>query len=118
MLLLEVGWNTLHDLLGLCLVVNGMSVQVAWSAELQLGDVILLSLLDCDLFCLREELLLSSHDLDELLQIFDFLWLHLQITVRLMTATGNAALQTSQLVEDDLSKFGAPKMKKLTICPC
>ena len=78
-LLLEVRWDTLHDFLCLCLVVDLVGEEVAWRAEFQLGDVALLAFLDCDLFCLREEFLLSPHDLDELLQIFDFLWLHLQI---------------------------------------
>ena len=76
MVFLESWWDTLHDFFSLLLVVNLVSEQVARSAELQLGNVVLLALLDCDLFCGREELLLSSHDLDELLQIFDFLWLH------------------------------------------
>ena len=76
MVFLESRWNTLHDFLGLLLVVNLVSEQVAGSSQLQLGDAVLFALLDCDLFCGRKELLLSSHDLDELLQIFDFLWLH------------------------------------------
>ena len=76
MFLLEVGWDALHDLICLCLVVNGMSVEVAWGPKLQLGDVIPVTLLDCDLFCLREVFLLPSHDFDELLQIVDSLWLH------------------------------------------
>ena len=76
MLLLEVGWDALHDLLGLCLVVNGMSVEVAGGSEFQLGDVIPVTLLDCDLFCLRKVFLLPSHDFDELLQIVDSLWLN------------------------------------------
>ena len=76
MVFLESRWNTLHDFLGLLLVVNLVSEQIAGSSQLQLGDAVLFALLDCDLFCGREELLLSSHDLDELLQIFDFLWLN------------------------------------------
>ena len=76
MVFLESRWNTLHDFLGLLLVVNLVSEQVAGSSQLQLGDAVLFALLDCDLFCGRKELLLSSHDLDELLQIFDFLWLY------------------------------------------
>ena len=79
MFFLEVGWDTLHDLLSLCLVVNLVGEEIARRAEFQLSDVALLVFLDCDLFCRREEFLLSSHDLDELLQIFDFLWLNLQI---------------------------------------
>ena len=76
MVFLESWWDTLHDFFSLLLVVNLVSEQVARSAELQLGNVVFLALLDCDLFCGRKELLLSSHDLDELLQIFDFLWLY------------------------------------------
>ena len=79
MVFLESRWNTLHDFLGLLLVVNLVSEQVAGSSQLQLGDAVLFALLDCDLFCLREEFLLSPHDLDELLQIFNFLWLHSQM---------------------------------------
>merc|ERR1711893_41880 len=56
---LESRWNTLHDFLGLLLVVNLVSEQVAGSSQLQLGDAVLFALLDCDLFCGREELLLS-----------------------------------------------------------
>ena len=80
MVFLESWWDTLHDFFSLLLVVNLVSEQVARSAELQLGNVVLLALLDCDLFCGRKELLLSSHDLDELLQIFDFLWLYINMS--------------------------------------
>ena len=76
MFFLEVGRDALHNLLCLGLVIDLVGVDVLWCAELQLSDRALLALLDCDLFCGRKELLLSSHDLDELLQIFDFLWLY------------------------------------------
>ena len=76
MFLLEVGWDALHDLVSLCLVINGMSVEVFGSPQFQLGDVVLVTLLDCDLFCLGKVLLLPPHDFDELLQIVNSLWLH------------------------------------------
>ena len=75
MLLLEVWWDGLHDLLGLGGVVNLEGVEVLGRTELELGNGGLLVLLDSDLFSLGKVLLLSSHDLDEFLQVFDFLWL-------------------------------------------
>ena len=74
-LFLEVGRDGLHDLLGLGLVINGVSVKVPGSAELQLGDTSLFILLDCDLIGLGEVVLFPSHHLDEFFQIFDFLGL-------------------------------------------
>ena len=50
-----------------------MRVQVAGRAELQLGDTRLLVLVDCDLSGTRQELLLLTHHLNELFQIFNFL---------------------------------------------
>ena len=75
MLLLEVGWDRLHDLLSLTLVVDGVCVEVPGRAELQLGDTSLPVLLDCDLIGLGEALLFPPHHLDEFFQIFDFLGL-------------------------------------------
>ena len=75
MLLLEVWWDGLHDLLGLGGVVDLEGEEVLGGAELELGNGGLLVLLDSDLFSLGKVLLLSSHDLDEFLQVFDFLWL-------------------------------------------
>lgn len=72
---LEVGRNGLHDLLSLVLVVDHQSVEVSGGSELEFSHVGPVVLLDSDLFGLREMLLLSSHDLDELLQILDFLGL-------------------------------------------
>ena len=72
---LEVGGNGLHDFLSLCLVVDHQGVQVPGGSELEFSDSGLLVLLDSDLFGLGEMLLLSPHDLDELLQILDFLGL-------------------------------------------
>ena len=74
-LLLEVGWDGLHDLLSLALVVDGVRVQVLGGAELQLRDASLFILLDCDLIGLGEVVLLPSHHLDELFQVFDLLGL-------------------------------------------
>ena len=76
LLLLEVWWDALHDLLGLGGVVDLEGVKVLGSAQLELGNRGLLVLLDSDLFSLGQVLLLSPHDLDEFLQILDFLWLH------------------------------------------
>ena len=85
-LLLEVGRDRLHDLLSLGLVIDGVSVQVFGRAKLQLGDSSLSILLDCDLIGLGEILLLPSHHLDELFQIFDFLGLQKrQIPISLST---------------------------------
>ena len=75
MLLLEVWWDGLHDLLGLGGVVDLKGEEVLGGTELELGNGGLLVLLDSDLFSLGKVLLLSSHDLDEFLQVFDFLWL-------------------------------------------
>ena len=74
-LLLEVGGNGLHDLLGLALVVDRVRVQVLGGAELQLRDASLFILLDCDLIGLGKVGLLPSHHLDEFFQILDFLGL-------------------------------------------
>ena len=74
-LLLEVGWDGLHDLLSLALVVDGVRVQVLGGAELQLRDASLFILLDCDLIGLGEVVLLPPHHLDELFQVFDLLGL-------------------------------------------
>ncbi len=73
--LLEIGRNALHDLLSFGRVVDLQSVEVLRSTQLELGDGGLLVLLDSDLFGLGKVLLLSSHDLDEFLQVLDFLWL-------------------------------------------
>ena len=76
MLLLKVWWDGLHDLLGLGGVVDLEGEEVLGGTELELGNGGLLVLLDSDLFSLGEVLLLSPHDLDEFLQVLDFLWLH------------------------------------------
>ena len=73
---LEVGGNGLHDFLSLLLVVHHQCVQVPGGSKLEFSHVGPLVLLDSDLFGLGEMLLLSPHDLDELLQILDFLGLH------------------------------------------
>ena len=75
LVLLEVWRNALHDLVGFGRVVDFERVEVLGSAQLELGDVGLLVLLDSDLIGLGKVLLLSSHDLDELFEVFDFLWL-------------------------------------------
>ena len=75
MLFLEVWWDALHDLLSLGSVINLKGVKVLGCAQLELGNCGLLVFLDRDLFSFGQVLLLSSHDLDEFLQIFDFLGL-------------------------------------------
>jgi len=70
------GWDRLHDLLGLVLVVDLEREQVLGSSKLELGRGRLLVLLNGDLVSLGQVLLVSSHDLDEFLQVLDFLWLH------------------------------------------
>jgi hypothetical protein len=47
-----------------------------WGSELELGDVGLLVLLDGDSVSGWQMLVISSHDLDEFLQVLDFLWLY------------------------------------------
>ena len=79
MFLLEVWWDALHDLLGLGGVIDLEGVQILGGAQLELGNGGLLVLLDSDLFSLGEVLLFSPHDLDEFLQVFDFLRLDLLI---------------------------------------
>ena len=75
LLLLEVWWDALHDLLSFGRVVNLESVKILGGSELELGDRGSLALLDSDLFGLGLVLALSSHDLDELLQVLNFLGL-------------------------------------------
>ena len=72
LLLLEVWGDGLHDLVSLGDIVDHQSVEVLGSSELELGDVSLLGFLDSDLFGLGKVLLLSSHDLDEYLEVFNF----------------------------------------------
>ena len=76
MVLLEGWWDALHDLLSLGSVLNSVGVKVTWSAQLQLGLLSLLALLDCDLLCFWEVFLFPPHHLDKFFKIFDFLWLH------------------------------------------
>ncbi len=74
-LLLESGRDRLHDLLGLDLIVDLQGEQVSGGSQLELCDAVSLVLLDSDLLSAGQALLLSAHDLDELLQILDFLGL-------------------------------------------
>jgi hypothetical protein len=73
LLLLEVRRDRLHDLLSSRDVVDHQSVEEFGGSELELGDRVLLVLLYSDLFRFREVLLLTTHDLDELLEVLDFL---------------------------------------------
>jgi hypothetical protein len=65
----------LHDFLCLNLIVHFQSEEVSGGSELELSDAVSFIVLDCDLFGTWQVLLFSSHNLDEFLQVFDFLWL-------------------------------------------
>lgn len=66
----------MHDLFGLDLIINLESEKVSGCSELELSDAVSLVLLDSDLLGTWEILLLSSHNLDEFLQVLNFLGLH------------------------------------------
>ncbi len=74
-LLLEGGGNGLHDLLSLDLIVNLEGEEVSGGSQLELCDAVSLVLLDSDLLSAGQGLLLSTDDLDELLQILNLLGL-------------------------------------------
>ena len=76
LLLLESRRDGLHDLLSLDLIVDLEGEEVARSSQLELSDPVSLVLFDSDLLSTRQVLLLSAHDLDELLQVLDLLRLH------------------------------------------
>jgi hypothetical protein len=80
LLLFEVWGDALHDLLGLGRVVDLEGEEVLGGTKLELGDGVLLVLLDSDLFGLGEVLPLSAHNLDELLQILNFLGLEERVS--------------------------------------
>ena len=71
-------WDRLHDLVSLGLVINLEGEQVPGSSELELGGGALSVLLDGDSVGGGQVLLLASHDLDELLEVFDFLGLQIE----------------------------------------
>ena len=73
--LLEGERNGLHDLLSLDLIIDLEGEQVPGGSELELCDAVSLVLLDSDLLGAGQVLLLSTHDLDELLQVLDLLGL-------------------------------------------
>ena len=66
----------MHDLLGLSSVIYFQSIEVLRCAKLELGNRGLLVLLDSNLLSLGKVLLFSPHDLDEFLQVFNFLGLY------------------------------------------
>ena len=74
-LLLEGGRNGLHDLLSLDFIVNLECEEVSGGSQLELCDAVSLVLLDSDLLSAGQGLLLSTHDLDELLQVLNLLGL-------------------------------------------
>ena len=69
----------MHDLIGLDLIINLESEKVSGCSQLELCDAVLLVLLDSDLLGTWEILLLSSHNLDEFLQVLNFLWLYTKL---------------------------------------
>ena len=72
-MLLDVGRDALDDFVGMTFVVYDVSVQVAGRAQLELGGLPFLALLDGDFACAGEVLVLISHQLDEILQFLDLL---------------------------------------------
>ena len=81
--MLLTGRNRVHDLLSLLLVVNFKGKEVLWSSQLELSNIALLVVFNDDFFGFWEVLLLSPHDLNEFLQVLDFLWLKKQESQRL-----------------------------------
>jgi len=74
--LLQVWGDALHDLVSLGGIINLESVEILGRAKLELGKLVLLVLLDSDLFGLGQVLALPAHDLNEFLQVFNFLGLN------------------------------------------
>ena len=72
---LEVRGNGFDNLLGLNLIVDLVGVEISGRSELELCDIVFLVLLDNDLLSNGQFLVLSSHDLDEFLELLDFLGL-------------------------------------------
>ena len=70
------GWDGVHDFLSFLLIINFESEEVPWSSKLELGGIALLVVFNDDFLGFWQVLLLSSHDLDEFLQVLDFLWLY------------------------------------------
>ena len=75
-ILLDIGWNTLDDLVGVALVTHGVRVQIARCAQLELCRVASLAFLDGNFARWSEMLVFIPHKLDEFLQILDFLRLN------------------------------------------
>ena len=76
--LLLTSWDGLLDLVSSVSAVDLEGDEVLGRPQLELGDVTLLALLNSDLLGLGQVLLvvlITSHDLNEVLQVFDFLWL-------------------------------------------
>ena len=65
----------MHNLFSLDLIINLEGEEVFGCSQLELSDAVSLVLLDSDLLGTGEALLLSSHNLDEFLQVLDFLGL-------------------------------------------
>ena len=75
-MLLDAGRDALDDFVGVTFVVDDVSVQVARRAQLELGRVGLLVLLDGDFAWHGEVFVFIPHQLNEVLQFLDFLRLH------------------------------------------
>ena len=74
-ILLDEGRHALNDFVGVTTVVYSVGVQVAGGSQLELCRVALLAFLDGDFARIGEVLVFIPHQLDEILQILDFLWL-------------------------------------------
>lgn len=78
--LLDIGRNTLDDLVGVALITHGVRVQIARRAQLELCRVASLAFLDGNFARWGEMLVLIPHELDEFLQVLDFLRLQQKTT--------------------------------------
>jgi len=101
-ILLDVGRNTLDDLVGVALITHGVRVQIARRAQLELCRVAPLAFLDGNFARWGEMLVLIPHKLDEFLQILDFLRLQ-QKTTRLKSDLVALHLLTTKIVWHFLS---------------
>ena len=72
----------MHDLLSLYFVVYLECEEISGGSQLELCDAVFLVLLDSDLLGTWKILLLISYDLDEFLQVLDFLGLEKTIRLR------------------------------------
>ena len=85
----------MHDLIGLGGVVNLQGVEVLGGAQLELGELVLLVLLDSDLFGLGQVLALPTHDLNEFLQVLNLLGLNTKKSQKLRSTTTRLTIASS-----------------------